>query len=25
MKCYPVSRAVNSPENDGPEVLEPMK
>ena len=24
MKCYPVSRAVNSPENDRPEVLEPM-
>jgi putative SOS response-associated peptidase YedK len=24
MKCYPVSRAVNSPENDRPEVLEPV-
>jgi len=25
MKCYPVSRAVNSPDNDRPEVLEPIK
>ena len=25
MKCYPVSKAVNSPENDRPEVLEPIK
>ncbi|MDF1520651.1 MAG: SOS response-associated peptidase [Brevefilum sp.] len=25
MKCYPVSKAVNSPENDRPDVLEPMK
>jgi putative SOS response-associated peptidase YedK len=24
MKCYPVSRAVNSPENDRPEVLDPV-
>lgn len=25
MKCYAVSRAVNSPENDRPEVLEPVE
>lgn len=24
MKCYPVSKAVNSPENDRPEVLDPV-
>ncbi len=24
MKCYPVSKAVNSPENDRPEVLKPV-
>lgn len=24
MKCYPVSRAVNSPENDKPEILNPV-
>lgn len=24
MKCYPVSRAVNSPENDTPEILNPV-
>lgn len=24
MKCYPVSRAVNSPENDRPEILNPV-
>ena len=25
MKCYPVSRAVNSPENDRPEILAPVE
>lgn len=24
MKCFPVSRAVNSPENDRPEIIEPL-
>lgn len=25
MKCFPVSRAVNTPSNDSPEILEPLK
>jgi putative SOS response-associated peptidase YedK len=25
MKCYPVSKAVNTPNNDSPEVLEPLE
>jgi putative SOS response-associated peptidase YedK len=24
MKCFPVSRDVNSPQNDRPEILEPV-